>query len=246
MKANCDKSHCLLTCNEPSTLLVDGSPIQTSTKEVLLGITIDKDLKFDDHVNSLCRKACQKLNALARLAPYTNVEKRRIIMKAFIESQFGYCPLVWMFHSRGLNNKINRIHERALRITYNDHSSSFEDMLQKDNSVTIHHRNIRALAMETYKVLHGLSSPLLNKVFIKRNFNYNLRRNNFLNRRRVNTVRYGTESVSYLVPKIWDILLNDIKNSPTLNAFKSKIKKWVPWECPCRLCRIYVSQVGFI
>ena len=246
MKANSDKSHCLLTCNEPSTLLVDGSPIQTSTKEVLLGITIDKDLKFDDHVNSLCRKACQKLNALARLAPYMNVEKRRIIMKAFIESQFGYCPLVWMFHSRGLNNKINRIHERALRITYNDHSSSFEDMLQKDNSVTIHHRNIRALAMETYKVLHGLSSPLLNKVFIKRNFNYNLRRNNFLNRRRVNTVRYGTESVSYLVPKIWDILLNDIKNSPTLNAFKSKIKKWVPWECPCRLCRIYVSQVGFI
>ena len=107
MKANSDKSHLLLSCNEPSTLVIDGSSIETNTKEVLLGITIDKDLKFDDHVNSLCKKACQKLNALARLAPYMSVEKRRIIMKAFIESQFGYCPLVWMFHSRGINNKLN-------------------------------------------------------------------------------------------------------------------------------------------
>ena len=63
-----------------------------------------------------------KLNALARIAPFMNISKKRIIMKSFMESQFGYCPLIWMFHRRGLNNKINRIHERALRITYNDKS----------------------------------------------------------------------------------------------------------------------------
>ena len=243
MKANSDKSHLLLSCNEPSTLVIDGSSIETNTKEVLLGITIDKDLKFDDHVNSLCKKACQKLNALARLAPYMNVEKRRIIMKAFIESQFGYCPLVWMFHSRGINNKINRIHERALRITYNNKSSSFQDLLFKDNSVTIHHRT---LAIETFKVLHRLSLPLLNEVFVERNCNYNLQGSNFLNRRRVNSIKYGTESVSFLVSKIWDILPKEIKNSETLNAFKLKIKNWVPQECPCGLCKTYVSQVRFI
>ena len=114
--------------------MIDGSSIETNTKEKLLGITIGKDLKFDDHVNSLCKKACQKLNALAHLAPYMNVEERKIIMKPFIESQFGYCPLVWMFHSEGINNKINRIHERVLRITYNNKSSSFQDLLDKDNS----------------------------------------------------------------------------------------------------------------
>ena len=107
MKANSEKSLFLLSCNEPSTLVTDGFSIKTNKKELLLGIKIDKDLKFDDHVNSLCEKACQKLNALARLAPYMNVKKRRIIMKAFIESQFGYCPLVWMFHSLDINNKIN-------------------------------------------------------------------------------------------------------------------------------------------
>ena len=63
-------------------------------------------------------------------------------MKSFIESQFGYCPLVWMFHSRSLNNRINHIHERALRIVYKDYYSSFEELLEKDKSFTIHERNI--------------------------------------------------------------------------------------------------------
>ena len=143
MKVNSDKTHIFLSCSEPSTALIDGYFIESNTKEILLGITIDRDLKFVEHVNNLCKKACQKLNALVRLAPFVNVDKKRMIMKAFIESQFGYCPLVWMFHSRSLNNKINRIHERALRITYNDKSSSFQNLLEKDNSGTIHHRNIK-------------------------------------------------------------------------------------------------------
>ena len=151
-----------------------------------------------------------------------------------------------MFHSRDINNKINRIHERALRITYNNKSSSFQDLLDKDNSVTIHHRNIRTLAIETFKVLYGLSPPLLNEVFVERNCNYNLRENNFLKRRRVNSVRYGTESVSFLAPKIWDTLPKEVKNSETLNAFKAKIKNWFSHECRCRLCNTYVCQVGFI
>ena len=88
MKANSDKSHILLSCSEPSTALIDGSSTESNTKEILLGITIDRDLKFDEHVNKLCKKACQKLNALVRLAPFMNVDKRRMTMKAFIESQF--------------------------------------------------------------------------------------------------------------------------------------------------------------
>ena len=246
MKANSDKSHILLSCSEPSTALIDGSSIESNTKEILLGITIDRDLKFDEHVNNLCKKACQKLNALVRLAPFMNVDKKRMIMKAFIESQFGYCPLVWMFHSRSLNNKINRIHERALRITYNDKSSSFQKLFEKDNPVIIHNRNIKILATETYKFLQGLSPPLMNEIFVERNNNYSLRGNNLLTRRRVNSVRYGTETVSFLAPKIWDILPKDIKDSESLDIFKRKIKKWIPWECPCRLFKTYVPQVGFI
>ena len=105
-----------------------------------------------------------------------------------------------MFHSRGLNNKINRIHERALRITYNDKSSTFQELLDKDNSVSIHHRNIRVLATEIYKVLHGYYPAILNEVFVPSTCKYNFRKNNSLERRKVNTVRYGTESLSFLGP----------------------------------------------
>ena len=86
MKANSYKRHIIWSCSEPSTALIDGSSIESNTKEILLGITIDRDLKFDEHVNNLCKKACQKLNALVRLAPFMNVDKKWMIMEAFIES----------------------------------------------------------------------------------------------------------------------------------------------------------------
>ena len=143
-------------------------------------------------------------------------------MKAFIELQFGYCPLVWVFNSRSFNNKITRIHERALGITYNDKSSSFQNLLQKDNSVTIHHSNIKILATETYKFLQGFSPPLMNEIFVERNNNYSLRGNNLLTRRRVNSVRYGTETVSFLAEKIWGILPKDIKALNLLIFSKEK------------------------
>ena len=175
MKANSDKSHLISSCAEATTAVIDGFPIDSSKTEVLLGTTIDHELKFDDHVNRLCKKASLKLKTLAGIAPFMNVSKKQFIMKSFIESQFRYCSLIWMFHSRGLNNKINRIHERALRVTYNDKSSSYRELLTKDRSVTIHHRNIRALAIEIYKVMQGISPPLLNEVFVPRHCSYELR-----------------------------------------------------------------------
>ena len=70
-----------------------------------------------------------------------SLEKRRLVMKVSVNSQFGYCPLIWMFHNRTLNNGINRIHEQALRIVYRDKTSKFTELLQKDNAMTVHQRN---------------------------------------------------------------------------------------------------------
>ena len=151
-----------------------------------------------------------------------------------------------MFHSRSLNNKINQIYERALRITYNDKSSSFQKLLEKDNSVITHHRTIKILAIETCKFLQGLSPPLINEIFVERNNNYSLRGNKVLNTRTVNSVRYGTETVSFLALKIMDILPKDIKDSEPIDVFKTKIKKWIPWKCPRKLCKTHAPQVGFI
>ena len=127
MKANSDKIRLIMSCTKATTAMIDGLPIDSSKTEFLLGTTIDHELKFDDHVNYLCKKTSLKLNALARVAHFMNVSNKRIIMKSFIESQFGYCPLIWMLHSRGLNYKINCIHERALRITHNDNYHQTEN-----------------------------------------------------------------------------------------------------------------------
>ena len=83
-------------------------------------------------------------------------DKRRMVMKAVIESQFNYFPLMWMFDSRTLHNQINRLHERALRLVYYNYKSSFCELLEKDKSFSIHHKNIQCLAIEIYRFLHNL------------------------------------------------------------------------------------------
>ena len=146
-------------------------------------------------------------------------------MKAYIASQFGYCPLVWMFHSRSLNNKINSLHKRALRTTYGDRSSSFENLLKIDDSVSIHYRNIQALATEMFKVKNNIAPEIMKELFAPKTSSYDLGNNNSLKRRKVKSVWHGTESVSYLGPKIWDLVPNEKKESESLNGFKFKIKR---------------------
>ena len=112
--------------------------INNSNDENLLGIKIDNKLWFENHASSLCKKASQKLHALARIANNMDLSKRKCLIKAFVTSQFNYCPLIWMFYSRELNKRTNSIRERALRLVYQDNSLSFAELLEKDNSVTIH------------------------------------------------------------------------------------------------------------
>ena len=165
LKANPDKFHLLLNSTDSAlSIKVDEFEICNSQNEKLLGINIDNNLKFDVHVNKLCKKASQKLHALARISKYMCLENRRKIMNAFVYSQFSYCPLVWMFHSRAINNRINRIHERALRIVYNDIFSSFDQLLLKDKSFTIHERNIQTLAIELFKIINGYSPEIMKDV----------------------------------------------------------------------------------
>ena len=246
LKANPGKFHLLLSeKDENLSIMVDNCQVQNSKCEKLLGIKIDNMLTFDDHVSELCKKASQKLHALTRVSQYMNFAQRKLIMRAFISSQFGYCPLVWMFHSRKLNNRINKIHERSLRIVYNDEVSSFEELRIKDNSFTIHERNIQTLAIELYKVVNGLSPKIMELVFpLKGKVRYPSE-NKFITRN-VRSVRYGTETLAHLGHKIWAIIPKKIKEEPSLTRFTREIKKWKTSNCPCKLCKTYVMRIGYI
>ena len=116
--------------------------------------------------------------------------KRRILLNTFIESQFSYCPLIWMFHSRKLNHKINHIHERALWLVYNDYPYTFEKLLLMDESVSIHHMNIQKVATEMFKAKINLSPELTESIF-QWNEVLNLRPDNTFLRPKVNPVYNG-------------------------------------------------------
>ena len=120
LKANAGKFHLFLSPYEDQTITVENYLIESSGVEKLLGVTIDSKLNFKQHVLSLCKKANRKLRALSCVSKYRTFNKRCKLMKSFIISQFNYCPLIWMIHNGDFNKKINHIHERALRIVYDD------------------------------------------------------------------------------------------------------------------------------
>ena len=88
----------------------------------------------------------------------------------FFSSQFAYCPLIWMVHNRTLNSRINKLQESALRLVHNDNTSSFYELLQQDNSYTIHHRNIEKLALEMYSVKHRIAPKIMCNYLMKPTF----------------------------------------------------------------------------
>ena len=105
--------------------------ISNSINENILDVVFDNKLNFNIHASKLCKNAGQKIHALARISNFMSLNQRKLITNAFIFSLFSYCPLIWMCHSRSIKARINRIHERALRIVYNDNNSSFEKLLVK-------------------------------------------------------------------------------------------------------------------
>lgn len=190
------------------------------------------------------KKASNKLTSIAR---YCTFEKFRTPIKYFVESQFSYSPLVWMFHNREENVQINRIHERALRILYKDDISTFDELLKRDGSYTVHQRNIQSLAIEMYKAKNNIGPDLLHNIFVERQYNGpTLRSNSDFVKPSVHSVHYGTDSLRYFGCSVWNLIPNEIKYTDSLDKFKMLIRKWTPEVCPCRLCKTYLEGIGYI
>ena len=142
-----------------------------------------------------------------------------------------------MFHSRNVNSKINRTHEQALRLVYQN-NMSFPELLDLHNSLTVHQNKLQILVTEIYKVKNGKAPEIMKDIFELQNPSYNLRSScSQFRRENIKTVHYGLQSVRYLGPKIWELVPNNIKYSNSLSKFKKLIKSWKPEACPCRLCK---------
>ena len=151
-----------------------------------------------------------------------------------------------MNDSRTFNNRINGLHKRVLSLVYKEFSSVFSEPLEKDKFLTIHHCNLQTLVYEIFKIKNNIAPEILTEMFPQKESNYSLRNSAALQGRSIETVMYGSETISSLGPKIWDILPTELNKfvSPTL--FKKKIRESVPKNCPCHLCKTYVQNIGFL
>ena len=153
-----------------------------------------------------------------------NLQKRHILMKSLFTSQFNYIPIVWMCHSRSLN-KVNHTHKRVLRSLSRLPIKSFT-LLVKDNSFTIHQRNLKLLAAEIFKIKTSVSSEIMNNIFyFSKNSAYKLGCGKCLSRSNIHFTHFGIEPTANITAKIWNKKPNEIKEASSLTVFKSKIKK---------------------
>ena len=122
--ANADKCYLFLSLLSNKEITTSNYNIASSNSGELFGVSINIEVTFAKHFENLCWKTNQKLHALARAPNFiTYLPIYRFVIKTFVFSQFNYCPCGWICHSRNLNNKLNRLQERALRIVFNDNCS---------------------------------------------------------------------------------------------------------------------------
>ena len=140
----------------------------------------------------------------------------------FFNSQFNYCPLIWMYHSHFM---------RDAYISF-----TVSKLLEKDSSVSIHKRIIQSLSIEMICVNKNLSTPIVNDIFAQKDNS----------RHELELIYHGSERVLFLESKLWDMLWNYCKDIDNLNTFKKQVKKSLPENYPCRLCKVYISNKGFV
>ena len=228
--------------NESVAVNVGNIVVEEKQNGKLLGITIDKHNTMGEHIKKMCKQASNKLSALARISSVLSEHKRKILMKSFVTSQFSYCPIVWMYCQRQSNNLINRIHERALRITYNDYLSDFANLLRKDGSVTIHQKNVQMLASEVYKTLNDRNPIFMKEIFTLKQHQYDTRKKQ-LQCKTPRTVMYGLDTFGYKANQIWNSIPSEVQSDVT--AIKSYIENHAD-ICTCNLCKLYIQNIGFI
>ena len=241
MEANPSKFQGLLCLygnqRAPDKITIANVEIPFSVNVKLLGVTVDSNLNFDTHISNICKKSAKYLRAISRVSKYLTTECRQYLYNAFVVSNFHYCNIVWHFCGTGNTFKIEKINRRALRIIFNDHRSSYSELLDKAAQPNLHTSRIHSIAVETFKSLKELNPPFLHNVFTYQEDNYELRNIAQLELPRVRSNKYGINSFRYQGAKIWNSLaLESLCAETPKEMKKSLLKKSPSTRCHCQTC----------
>ena len=200
----------------------------------MLGLEIDNKLKFDKHIDILCRKSAQQLNALFRISSFLGSKEKVALINSFIYGNFNYCPLVWHFCPTSFMRKIEKIQKRALRFVLDDFSSDYDTLLEKSNTCTMEIKRLRTLALEVFKSLNNLNPPFMKELFEVRQKSVSRKYDLVVPSRK--TVAFGDKSLKCLGPKVWNSLPSDIKSMTNIEQFKIFLNTWYGPTCKCNFC----------
>ena len=221
-----------------------------------MGVIIDRNLNFSDHISSLCKRSSRQLNSLSRISRLLDIKSRKIIFNSFIRSNFDYCPLAWHFCGKQNNAKLEKLQERALRIIYKDYKSTYDELLISSKNTTILISHLKIVTLGVFKYIHSLNPPCTNGLFQIKETPYSMRNTLKIAQHMKKTTTFGLRSISYLGPKIWNDLpvdFNEVLNMSS-SIFKCFLESWngpsldytshYVWNVPHNILRLYTVFCG--
>ena len=187
----------------------------------LLGVHIDDNLNFTEHISKLCTKASQKVGVLSCLQNLIPCKVKPLLYKSVILPYLTYCHLTWHFCKSSHKRKLEGIQERALRVIYKSHSDPYEELVRRADIPSL------SPCTPMYKVKHGLVPYCVSDIFVCNSSTHSLLNGDFV-LSRFRTTRYGEHSFRYLGSFLWSKLTVNQRNSPSLPVFIKKIRKnWI-------------------
>ena len=206
--------------------------IQGTNTVKLLGVTLDRKLSFSNHISDICSKADNKIRALLRIRKFLNTRKALQLCDAFIMSHFRYCPLIWMFSSKGDNRKIDSTQARALRVVLFNFALSRNELYSSLNVVPIHTTCLQFLLIEVFKSIHKLNPEFMWDMFVVKHQKILLRKKVLLNL----LAKLGKNSIVFRGVLAWNNLPDHLMSIKSLKAFRFEIKKFSKIYCNCKSC----------
>ena len=233
LKVNCDKYQAMVLGNpkgERNTDLdISGEKVEQSQHIKILGVTLDENLNFKDHLRSVCKKVASKIGVIRRLKNLIPVNAKLLLYKSAIMPHLTYCHLVWHFCTASDNRKLERLQERALRLVYNTTAESYDALLKRAKLTTLQNRRLQDILILMFKVKNKLTTNEIANIFNindenTNNKGYNLRNADFV-LPRFKSVTYGRHSLRFLGPQLWSKLSKEERNIGTLATFRTTIRK---------------------
>jgi len=225
---------CTMDELEPFVIVINGFTLEPSTSVKLLGVTIDNKLTFSSHIERICSQANKKISALLRMRKFIDCDRAKLLCNAFILSCFRYCPLIWMFHSKGDSLKIRKTLVRAIRAVHFDFTTASDQLLATYNVESIHTSNLRYMLIEVFKSVNRLNPEFLWDLFEQKKTAIPLRSGFLL--MLPGKCESTIYSFTFRAVLAWNYLPASLKDMDSMSSFKSSIASEKSFYCNCKSC----------